>query len=107
MTGQKAALATGSSRGIGAVIAARLADGGRIVVISSTATVSAVGHELGPRQITINSVLPGATPHSRVGSESPERRGHRAGHPQTPLGRISGPDDIADDRGDRAEPWCR
>lgn len=95
--------------------ALRLRDGGRVVVISSgTAAidrpnsgvysaskaagdrlVKTVAQELGPRAITVNSVLPGATRTDAL------MAGISAEHieavaRQTPLGRIGEPDDIAD-----------
>ncbi|MFF4774101.1 glucose 1-dehydrogenase [Microtetraspora fusca] len=88
----------------------RLADGGRIIVISSGATVRsapgrglyaaskaageqmvrAAARELGPRRITVNSVLPGAT---RTDMLTENREEYAA---RTTLGRLGEPGDIAD-----------
>ncbi|WP_433286546.1 SDR family oxidoreductase [Pseudonocardia sp. CA-142604] len=93
--------------------ARRMRDGGRIVFISSTATrtgppekalyaaskaageqlVRVFAHEVGPRGITVNSVLPGPTstegfPAASVPVEALVAR--------TPLGRLGHPSDIAD-----------
>jgi 3-oxoacyl-[acyl-carrier protein] reductase len=94
----------------------RLPDGGRIIVISSGATVRsrpggglyaaskaageqlvrALAQELGPRQITVNSVLPGATR-----TDMSARRDRSTGDDEeiaarTALRRLGEPDDIAD-----------
>jgi 3-oxoacyl-[acyl-carrier protein] reductase len=93
-----------------------LRDGGRIVTISSVATRMAnptqtsfamtkgavetmsttLAHELGVRGITVNAVAPGATRTSTNGSffEAPGLAEFIAG--TTALGRLGGPDDIAD-----------
>lgn len=93
----------------------RMRDGGRIVVISSGQTVvvrpasglyaaskaagdqmvRVLARELGPRQITVNTVLPGPTRTDGFTAEnSPnEVEGLAA---RTPLGRIGEPADIAD-----------
>ncbi|MGK5636707.1 SDR family oxidoreductase [Streptomyces sp. URMC 126] len=95
--------------------AARIRDGGRIVVVSSgtvvtrrpgagvyaaskaagDALVRALAHELGPRRVTVNSVLPGATDTDALAAHLPPRaREELAG--RIPLGRLGRPDDIAD-----------
>jgi len=91
----------------------RLPDGGRVVVISSgvtrmslpgagvyAATKAAVeqlvfylARELGPRQITVNSVLPGATRTDTFASRPPWVDELVA---NTPLRRVGEPSDIAD-----------
>jgi 3-oxoacyl-[acyl-carrier protein] reductase len=93
----------------------RLRDGGRIVVISSGVTVAnrpasglyaaskaagehmvrALARELGPREITVNSVLPGAT---RTDVFANQQAAAIAAEfiARTPLGRIGEPADIAD-----------
>jgi 3-oxoacyl-[acyl-carrier protein] reductase len=91
----------------------RLRDGGRIVVISSgvavtaragsgvyaaskvagDALVRAASKELGPRGITVNSVLPGATRTDALASGGADLTPVVS---QTPLGRIAEPEDIAD-----------
>ncbi|MGI5486827.1 glucose 1-dehydrogenase [Microtetraspora malaysiensis] len=88
----------------------RLTDGGRIIVISSGATVRpgpggglyaaskaageqlvrAAARELAPRQITVNSVLPGATRTDMLAGNEEEFVA------RTALGRLGEPDDIAD-----------
>ncbi|MFJ4620664.1 glucose 1-dehydrogenase [Streptomyces sp. NPDC088812] len=94
--------------------ARRLRDGGRIVVVSSGAAVTArpasglyaaskaagdllmrtAAKELGPRGITVNSVLPGATRTDALeAGMTPERL--EATRAQTPLGRLGEPADIA------------
>ena len=94
--------------------ARRLRDGGRIVVISSGVAVTArpnsgvyaaskaagdqlvraAAKELGPRGITANSVLPGATRSDALeAAMSAERMD--ATIAQTPLGRLGEPSDIA------------
>ena len=57
--------------------------------------VQVLAHELGPRQVTVNSVLPGAvdTDALRDSMDSEARAGEIA---VTPLGRIGKPADIAD-----------
>jgi 3-oxoacyl-[acyl-carrier protein] reductase len=93
----------------------RLRDGGRIVVISSGQYVSVVpgsalygaskaaadqmvrvlAGELGPRQITVNSVLPGPTrTQAFLAASSADAIEPIVG--RTPLGRIGEPADIAD-----------
>jgi 3-oxoacyl-[acyl-carrier protein] reductase len=87
-------------------------DGGRIVFISSTATrtgppekalyaagkaageqlVRVLAHEVGPRGITVNSVLPGATHTEGL----PVASAVEALVARTPLGRLGHPSDIAD-----------
>ncbi|MEV2212090.1 SDR family oxidoreductase [Streptomyces sp. NPDC050997] len=94
--------------------ARRLRDAGRIVVISSGTTVTArptgglyaaskaagdqlvraAAQELGPRGITVNSVLPGATRTDALeAGMTAERLAAIRG--QTPLGRLGEPADIA------------
>ncbi|WP_433224335.1 glucose 1-dehydrogenase [Microtetraspora malaysiensis] len=88
----------------------RLTDGGRIIVISSGATVRpgpgggiyaaskaageqlvrSAARELAPRQITVNSVLPGATRTDMLAGSEEEFAA------RTALGRLGEPDDIAD-----------
>ncbi|MFF2327436.1 MULTISPECIES: SDR family oxidoreductase [unclassified Streptomyces] len=92
----------------------RIRDKGRIIVISSGATVTArpasglyaaskaageqlvlaAAKELGPRGITVNSVLPGATRTDALeaGATAEALAATRA---QTPLGRLGEPTDIA------------
>ncbi|ROS39330.1 3-oxoacyl-[acyl-carrier protein] reductase [Amycolatopsis thermoflava] len=94
--------------------AKRLRDGGRIIVISSGATVTArpnggvyaaskaaaeqlvraAAKELGPRGITANSVLPGATRSDALEAGMDAER-LAATTAQTPLGRLGEPSDIA------------
>ena len=93
----------------------RVRDGGRVVAIGAGLAlmprpgtgiygaskaavdhlVQVLAHELGPRQITVNSVLPGAvdTDALRDSMDSEARAGEIA---VTPLGRIGKPGDIAD-----------
>jgi len=94
----------------------RLRDAGRVVAISAglalmprpgTAIYGAskaainhlvrvLAHELGPRQITVNAVLPGAVNTDAI-REQPDIDKFIAGEiAQTPLRRIGQPDDIAD-----------
>ncbi|MFE1397976.1 SDR family oxidoreductase [Nocardiopsis dassonvillei] len=88
--------------------------GGRVVVISSGATVVAhpgaglyaaskaaaeqlartAAHELGPRGITVNSVLPGATRTEALQAQMPADVAASI-RSQTPLGRLGEPADIA------------
>lgn len=90
--------------------ARRIRDGGRIIVISSGAAVTVragggvyaaskaagdalvrtAAKELGPRGITVNSILPGATRTDALVGDVTERIA------QTPLGRLGEPDDVAD-----------
>lgn len=93
----------------------RVRDGGRIVVISSgTAVTYRLGnalygaskaasdrlanflaHELGPRAITVNSVLPGGTRTDAYAQNIPAAIAEQ--HiKEIPLGRIAEPEDIAD-----------
>lgn len=92
----------------------RLRDGGRIVVVSSGVTATArpesglyaaskaagdqlvrtLARELGSRQITVNSVLPGATRTDAFLSVRGDVLAETAA--RTPLGRIGEPADIAD-----------
>jgi 3-oxoacyl-[acyl-carrier protein] reductase len=93
----------------------RVPDGGRIVVISSGAAVVAranagiyaaskaandqlvrvLAKELGPRKITVNSVLPGPTRTEAVAATlTPDRATSIAA--EIPLGRLAEPADIAD-----------
>jgi len=92
--------------------ARRIRDGGRIVNISSSATqgaapttsfyagskaateqcVRVLAHELGPRQITVNTVSPGITD-TDMAAHSPFRE---MGAKLSPLGRLGQPADIAD-----------
>jgi 3-oxoacyl-[acyl-carrier protein] reductase len=93
-----------------------LPDGGRIIFISSNTTrlllpgfavygasklaphyfVQVLAKELGPRRITVNSVIPGATRAAGVftdsGDDDPDVRELTA---RTPLGRLGTPDDTA------------
>ncbi|MFI6290967.1 SDR family oxidoreductase [Nonomuraea sp. NPDC050790] len=91
----------------------RMRDGGRIVVISSVVTrlnppgealyaaskaagehlVRTFSRELGPRGITVNSVLPGPTDTDGFAATPDQVEALIA---QTPLGRVGEPDDIAD-----------
>ncbi|WP_344972228.1 SDR family oxidoreductase [Salinactinospora qingdaonensis] len=94
--------------------ARRLRDGGRVIAISGEATRSApagfgaaagtkaaveamavaLSKEVGPRRITVNSVLPGVTPPERI---TPQMQPHvDAVVAATPLGRAGTPHDIAD-----------
>jgi 3-oxoacyl-[acyl-carrier protein] reductase len=94
----------------------RLRDAGRVVAISAglalmprpgTAIYGAskaainhlvrvLAHELGPRQITVNAVLPGAVNTDAI-REQRDNESFVAGEiAQTPLRRIGQPDDIAD-----------
>lgn len=93
----------------------RVPDGGRIVVISSGAAVAPRPHsgiyaaskaasdqlvrvaakELGPRNVTVNSVLPGPTRTEAVAAAlTPDRAAAIAA--EVPLGRLAEPCDIAD-----------
>ncbi|MYW68498.1 SDR family oxidoreductase [Streptomyces sp. SID8379] len=95
--------------------ARRVREGGRIVVVSSGTAVTArpgsgvygaskaagdalvrtLAQELGPRRITVNSVLPGATDTEAFAAGLPEQaRAELVA--RAPLGRIGRPDDIAD-----------
>ncbi|MBB4688410.1 SDR family oxidoreductase [Amycolatopsis jiangsuensis] len=94
--------------------ARRVRDGGRIVVISSGVVVTAragtgiygaskaagdhfvraLAKELGPRGITVNSVLPGAVRTEALVADGPAGVIEYSAR-QTPLGRIGEPDDIA------------
>jgi 3-oxoacyl-[acyl-carrier protein] reductase len=95
----------------------RVRDGGRVVAISAGlalmprpdtgiygASKAAINHlvrvlanELGPRQITVNSVMPGATNTDAL-RESAENSGTTSNGEiaLTPLGRLGEPEDIAD-----------
>lgn len=93
----------------------RVRDGERIVVISSGAAVTSrvaggvygaskaagdalvrsAAKELGPRGITVNSVLPGATRTDALAAGMSEEREAQT-VAQTPLRRLGEPDDIAD-----------
>jgi 3-oxoacyl-[acyl-carrier protein] reductase len=93
----------------------RVRDGGRIVVVSSGAAVThrpgtgvyaaskaagdalvrVLAKELGPRGITVNSVLPGATRTLGLAAHQPPGMGELIAA-QTPLGRLGEPDDIAE-----------
>ncbi|CAL9536854.1 SDR family oxidoreductase [Streptomyces sp. enrichment culture] len=95
--------------------ALRIRDGGRIVVVSSgtavtqrpgsgvygatkaagDALVRTLAQELGPRRVTVNSVLPGATDTDALAGQLslPEREELAR---RIPLGRLGRPDDIAD-----------
>ncbi|MFF1419209.1 glucose 1-dehydrogenase [Streptomyces sp. NPDC058280] len=95
--------------------AIRVRDGGRIVVVSSGAAVTqrpgsgvygaskaagdvlvrTLAHELGPRRITVNSVLPGATDTDALAAQLPPQAREQLAT-QIPLGRLGRPDDIAD-----------
>jgi 3-oxoacyl-[acyl-carrier protein] reductase len=92
----------------------RLRDGGRIVFVSSGATtfhlpgfglysaakaageqfVRTLAHELGPRGITVNSVLPGPTRTASFDDRPSGADEHVIS--RTPLGRLGRPADIAD-----------
>jgi len=94
--------------------ARRVRDGGRIVIISSGAAVTSrvaggvyaaskaagdalvrsAAKELGPRGVTVNSVLPGATRTDAFAAGSTEERVART-IADTPLGRLGEPEDIA------------
>lgn len=94
--------------------ARRVRDGGRIVVISAGATlghlpgaalyaaskaavdqlVRYLAWELGPRGVTVNSVLPGGTRTDNFRKLPPERVNEIID--STPLGRFGEPEDIAD-----------
>lgn len=94
----------------------RVRDGGRIVAISAGlalmprpttglygASKAAINHlvrvlanEIGSRQITVNSVMPGAVDTDAL-KENPERDALAAAEiARTPLGRVGAPEDIAD-----------
>lgn len=93
----------------------RVRDGGRIVLVSSGATVTlrpgtgafaaskaaaealarVMAKELGPRGITVNSVLPGAIRTDALAASGNAARVEQAAS-RTPLGRIGETDDIAD-----------
>lgn len=93
----------------------RVRDGGRVVVISSGAAVThrpgsgvyaaskaagdelvrVLAQELGPRRITVNSVLPGATRTETLAASQPPAVLDQIAD-QNPLRRLGEPDDIAD-----------
>lgn len=93
----------------------RVADGGRVVVVSSGVTrthgvgsgvygaskaaveqlVRVMAREIGPRQVTVNSVLPGATDTDAFTANITEE-GVAQLVAATPLGRVGEPSDIAD-----------
>lgn len=93
----------------------RLRDGGRIVVISSGAAVTnrprsglyaaskaagdtlvrVLAQELGPRGVTVNSVLPGPTRTDALATGGVARMAEELAV-RTPLGRLGEPDDIAE-----------
>jgi 3-oxoacyl-[acyl-carrier protein] reductase len=95
--------------------ARRMADGGRIINISSSITVSAfvgtavtagskaaveqftlaAAKELGKRGITANTVLPGATGTEGFDQTAPPEMKGKVAH-MSPLGRMGQPKDIAD-----------
>ena len=95
--------------------ARRLADGGRVVNISSGVTIAggpavsvyagtkaaleqftlAAAKELGPRGITVNTVSPGGTVTDLMHSVIPKEAQDRMAQ-SSPLGRLGQPDDIAD-----------
>jgi 3-oxoacyl-[acyl-carrier protein] reductase len=93
-----------------------IVDGGRIVVVSSNTTrlalpgfavygaiklapayfVDVLAMGLGPRQITVNAVVPGATLEAGVFTgAAPDDPGIRALVERTPLGRLTKPDEVA------------
>ncbi|MCW2744363.1 MAG: 3-oxoacyl-ACP reductase [Mycobacterium sp.] len=93
----------------------RLPDGGRIIVISRAGVrprpggglyaaskaagdqlVRAAAQELGPRQITVNSVLPGATRTDMWADRPPSIGDDEHVAARTALRRLGEPDDIAD-----------
>ena len=96
--------------------ARRLADGGRIVNISSGITIGggpggsvyggtkgaleqftlAAAKELGPRGITVNTVSPGMTVTDLMSRRHPDRAQQERMAQASPLGRLGQPDDIAD-----------
>ncbi|SNQ47873.1 Uncharacterized oxidoreductase MexAM1_META1p0182 [Frankia canadensis] len=93
----------------------RVVDGGRVVVISSGVTITrrpgtgvyaaskaaveqlarVLARELGPRQITVNCVLPGAVRTDALAAGVPAETVDRA-VTEIPLGRLGEPNDIAD-----------
>lgn len=92
----------------------RLPDGGRVVVIgraglrpgpsgglyaaskaAGDALVRAAAQQLGPRQITVNSVLPGATRTDMWADRDPGVGDDAAVAARTALGRLGEPEDIA------------
>ncbi|MFE9572786.1 SDR family oxidoreductase [Streptomyces sp. NPDC006692] len=95
--------------------ARRIRDGGRIAVVSSgtavmqrpgsgvygaskaagDALVRTLAQELGPRRVTVNSVLPGATDTDALADLLPLQAREELAR-QIPLGRLGRPDDIAD-----------
>lgn len=95
--------------------ATRLRDGGRIVNISTVNTVApsagvpvhaaskaaveqfaaCAARELGPREITVNAVSPGATDTDLLRTNNPGVDVAAAVAPLTPLGRLGRPDDVA------------
>ncbi|RJQ85088.1 SDR family oxidoreductase [Amycolatopsis panacis] len=95
--------------------ARRVRDGGRIVVISSGVVVTSragtgiygaskaagdhlvrvLAKELGPRGVTVNSVLPGAVRTEALAADGPPGVQEYTVR-QTPLGRLAEPGDIAD-----------
>jgi 3-oxoacyl-[acyl-carrier protein] reductase len=96
--------------------ARRLRDGGRIVNISTLNTVVAgpgmalyaaskaalellsrvAAYELGEREITVNSVLPGATDTDMFRAANPSDEVHQQVAAMTPLRRLGQPADVAD-----------
>jgi 3-oxoacyl-[acyl-carrier protein] reductase len=95
--------------------AQRLADGGRVITVSSSSTVAALpgyglysaakaaaeqlsralAHELGPRRITVNVISPGPIDTAAFRRGKSEQAIERM-RLMSPLGRLGTPDDVAD-----------
>jgi 3-oxoacyl-[acyl-carrier protein] reductase len=96
VTHGRVALVTGSSRGLGAVIARRPPPGRSAYATAKSAQVGLTlswARELAPFGITVNTVAPGFIPVERHASvRSDARKAYLA---SVPAGRMGTPDDIA------------